>query len=390
VTAPRVRTVGIDGRSLVVQPTGVGRYVRNLVRAMAGKDPSIALRLYLPAEPEGETLDPSVESVLLAPPLGALAPRLDNVFSWNHLRLPAHLLRRRVDLLHSPFYTLPALCPCPAVVTIHDITFDLHPEWFTAKARLAFSGFAASSARKARHVLTVSECSRRDIIERYGIPPARVTAVPLAPDPVFAPVADAERLAAVRRRYDLGEEYVLHVGSITPRRNVERLLDAFGQVLTRAPHLRLALAGRVEAPSGPLEPGIASRGLSGSVRGIGYVAPSDLPALYAGAAVVVYPSLYEGFGLPVLEAMASGVPVLASATSCFPEVAGGAALLVDPEDTGAIAAGLWSLLSEMPLREALIRKGLARAAEFTWERAARGTLEVYRAALGERGEQAGP
>jgi len=357
--------VGIDGRSLVVQPTGVGRYVRNLVRAMAGKDPSIALRLYLPAEPEGETLDPSVESVLLAPPLGALAPRLDNVFSWNHLRLPAHLLRRRVDLLHSPFYTLPALCPCPAVVTIHDITFDLHPEWFTAKARLAFSGFAASSARKARHVLTVSECSRRDIIERYGIPPARVTAVPLAPDPVFAPVADAERLAAVRRRYDLGEEYVLHVGSITPRRNVERLLDAFGQVLTRAPHLRLALAGRVEAPSGPLEPGIASRGLSGSVRGIGYVAPSDLPALYAGAAVVVYPSLYEGFGLPVLEAMASGVPVLASATSCFPEVAGGAALLVDPEDTGAIAAGLWSLLSEMPLREALIRKGLARAAEFT-------------------------
>jgi len=382
---PREDTVvGIDARSMVVQPTGVGRYVRNLVRAMEGIDPSIGVRLYLPGMPPGGLPGGGARAVFLGPPPGGRALGLDNVFTWNHLRLPMHLLRRRVDLLHSPFYTLPAFCPCPAVVTIHDITFDLHPEWFTAKARLAFSGFAAGSARKARHVLTVSERSRQDIITRYRVAPSRVTAVPLAPDPEFVPIDDPGRLAAVCHKYDLGEEYVLHVGSITPRRNIGRLLDAFGSVRARAPHLRLALVGRVEPPSGPLQPEIEARGLAGSVRAIGYVDQADLPALYAGAAVLAYPSLYEGFGLPVLEAMACGVPVLTASTSCFPEVAGDAALLVDPMDTEAIAAGLWSLLSEMPVRERLIAKGLARAAAFTWDRTARETLSVYRQALGRR------
>ena len=326
-----------------------------------------------------------VEIVFLPVPAGPLVGRLDNVFTWTHLRLPLRLLRGSDDLLHCPFYTLPVFCPCPSVVTIHDITFDLHPEWFTTRGRVAFGGFASASARKARRVLTVSECSRRDIIAAYGVPEERVIAVPLAADPEFRPVEDPATLRHVRRKYDLGETYLLHVGSITPRRNIPRLLEAFSRVRSRAPGLMLALAGRLEEPSPPLAPEIASRGLEGAVKVAGYVDAADLPALYTAATAVVYPSLYEGFGLPVLEAMACGAPVLASNASCLPEIAGDAALLVDPQDVEAMAAGIWSLLADAPLRARLAEKGRARAAAFSWQRTARETLEVYREALaGER------
>jgi glycosyltransferase involved in cell wall biosynthesis len=375
----RTVTIGIDGRSLAGSPTGVGRYVANLVAAMSSMNPEVRLRLLLAAAPQAGARPglAGVETRVLRTPL------VDNVFTWNHLRLPVHLMTRPVDLFHGTFYTLPAFCPAPAVVTIHDITFHLHPEWYTRKARIAFNGFAASSARKARHILTVSECSRRDIIKAYGVPASKVTAVPLAPDPSFGPAQEPAHLAEVRKRYRLGEEYLLHVGSITPRRNLGRLLEAFASVRRRAPHLTLVLAGSVEPPSPPIEAAIGRSGLSGSVRVAGYVRAEDLPALYGGAAAVVCPSLYEGFGLPVLEAMASGIPVLASSTSCFPEVAGDAALLVDPTSTEAIAEGLWSVLSDVALRGRLREKGLARAAEFTWERAARGTLAVYQRALSD-------
>ncbi|HKY32180.1 MAG TPA: glycosyltransferase family 1 protein [Candidatus Polarisedimenticolia bacterium] len=371
-------TVGIDARPMAGQPTGVGRYVANLAREMARIDPGVRLRLYAPSPP-AEPAPPGTRLEILALPGGPFGG-LDNAFVWNHARLPIHLAMRRVDLYHGTFYTLPAICPCPAVVTLHDITFELHPEWFTPRARLALGGFAASSARKARHVLTVSERSRKDIIERYGLPDARVTSAPLAPDPRLRRVEDPARIAAVRDRHGAGEEYVLHVGSITPRRNIDRLLDAFAVVRRRAPHLRLLLAGRVEPPSPPLEPAIQRRGLAGAVLAAGYVPPEDLPALYSGAAAVACPSLYEGFGLPVLEAMACGTPVLASSTSCFPEVAGDAALLVDPLDTEAIAAGLWTVVADPSARSLLVERGLRRASEFTWERTARRTLEVYRMA----------
>ena len=377
----RPMTIGIDARGMTGSATGVGRYVRNLVRAMAGLDPDLLLRLYLPGAgaSAGDCFvgKPGVETTALG------MPWVDNVLAWNHLRLPAQMLRRPVDLFHGTFYTLPAFCPAPAVVTIHDITFKLHPEWFTRKARFAFNGFARASARKARHVLTVSECSRADIISAYGLPESRVTAVPLAPDPDFVAVRDAARLGEVRNLYHLGEEYLLHVGAITPRRNLGRLLEAFASVRRRAPHLTLVLAGTVEPPSPPIEIEINRKGLAGAVRVAGYIRPGDLPVLYSGAAAVVYPSLYEGFGLPVLEAMACGIPVLASSTSCFPEVAGDAALLVDPHSTEAIADGLWSILSDTVLRESLTRKGLARAASFSWDLAARATLKVYREALAE-------
>lgn len=369
--------VGIDARPLARQPTGVGRYVRNLVRALSALEDPPELRLYLPEEIAAAPASGAREEILRTP--AALRP-LDNMFTWTHARLPLHLARHKVDLLHGAFYTLPALCPCPAVVTIHDITFDLHPEWFTPRARLAFSGFAAASARKARHVLTVSECSRRDIRARYGLPADKVTAIPLAADPDLRRVEDAAEVASARARHDLPVRYLLHVGAITPRRNIPRLLEAFARARSAAPDLALALAGPVEEPAEPIEPLLRRLGIEPWVRRLGYVPPDDLPALFSGALAVVYPSLYEGFGLPVVEAMACGVPVLAGNGSCFPEVAGDAALLVDPLDVEAIAAGLRSLIEDAGLRDRLAHAGRDRAARFTWEATARGTMAEYRRA----------
>ncbi|MGH9866843.1 MAG: glycosyltransferase family 4 protein [Candidatus Polarisedimenticolia bacterium] len=371
--------VGMDARPLSRQPTGVGRYVLNLARALARLNEPIFLRLYVPG-PASAAMAPDLPQEALGMPRGALR-RLDNAFTWTHARLPLHLARHRVDLLHGTFYTLPLVCPCPAVVTIHDITFDLHPDWFTPRARLAFGGFAAASARKARHVITVSERSRRDICERYGIPPAKVSAIPLAPDPGFVRVEDPASRAAVRARYATGDSFLLHVGAITPRRNIPRLLEAFARVRQDDRGLTLVLAGPVEPPSPPLEPLIDRLGLRGAVRLLGYVATEDLPALYSAAAAVVYPSLYEGFGLPVVEAMACGTPVLASDGSCFPEVAGDAALLVDPTDTEAMTQGLRSIVRDEATRVRLVQAGGLRAAGLRWEETARRTLAVYREAM---------
>ncbi|HZE89045.1 MAG TPA: glycosyltransferase family 1 protein, partial [Verrucomicrobiae bacterium] len=268
--------------------------------------------------------------------------------------------------------------PCPSVVTIHDITFTLRPEWFPWRSRIAFGLFARRSARRAAHVLTVSEASRRDLIGAYGLSPGGVTAIPLAPDAAFSPRGERESVE-VARRHGLALPYLIHLGSLHPRRNLPRLLDAMA---TLPPGVSLALVGRCERPYTSIEPMIRARGLEPRVRHLGYVPEADLPGLVSGAIALVYPSLYEGFGLPVVEAMACGTPVLTSDVSALPETAGGAALLVDPSSTEAIARGISDLIASASLREALREKGLARARDFSWRRTALATLDVYRSALG--------
>src|SRR5262245_4877065 len=306
-----------------------------------------------------------------------------NVLAWTHRDVPRLLRREPVALAHFPFYTLPLSLPCPAIVTIHDVTFSLHPEWFPLRARVAFGLFAPRAARRAAHVLTVSERSRRDIIERYGVPAGRVTAVPLAAGATFTPRSD-EEIERAARLHGLKRPYLLHLGSLHPRRNLDRLLDAFAGLGEEAANVTVVLVGRLERPYRALDPMIRARGLAGRVVHLGYVPDEDLPAIISGALALVYPSLYEGFGLPILEAMACGTPVVTSNVSALPETAGDAALLVDPLSTGEIAKALRSIMTEPDLRARLREAGLARASGFSWRRAAEGTLAVYRSVLGER------
>ncbi len=371
---------GVDGRPLLGEPTGVGRYLRNILREMVDLAPDLTLRLYLDREgDDGLGSHPRIERRRLKGSRGR------NVVTWTQWVLPGMIRSEPVSLAHFPFYTMPLFLDCPSVITIHDITFSLHPEWFPWKARISFAALAPWSARRADHVLTVSECTRRDLARRYGLHSSRVTVVPLAADPAFSPRTPAEA-GQVASRLGLTPPYLLHLGSLHPRRNIERLLDAFAELAGGRPEVQLVLAGRVEAPWTTMDPMIAERALEGRVVHLGYVREEDLPALVSGAAALVYPSLYEGFGLPVLEAMACGIPVITSNVSALPEVAGDAALLVDPRSREAIAAAMRSILDEPRLRERLIEAGLRRASGFSWRRTAEGTLAAYRAVLARPGQ----
>jgi len=294
--------------------------------------------------------------------------------------------RLRIDVLHSPHHTTP-LAPCGyrRVVTIHDLTFFLLPERYPTTRRLYFQLMTRLSARVADAVIVPSEAVKGDVTRILGLPRERVFVIPEAAGPAFHP-QDAVAIEAVRRRYGLEGPFLLSVGSLEPGKNRERLLQAFARVRARGLKHSLVVAGQRawryegEAP-------LARRlGLADSVRFLGHVPQADLPALYSAADLFVFPSLYEGFGLPALEAMACGTPVVASNVSALPEVVGDAALQVSPLDVEALAGAMERLLRDDRLRSDLRERGLERAARFSWEKAARQTVEVYHRVVEARKE----
>jgi glycosyltransferase involved in cell wall biosynthesis len=301
----------------------------------------------------------------------------ENNLTWNHLALPLQLRRDRIDLLHSPSYTLPLWRGRPAVVTIHDVSYERHPEWFPPKARLFNRVFSRFAARVAAVVLTDSEFSRQEILDVYRVPPERVVAIPLAAGSQYRPPEDHTAAERVRARYGLGAPLILYVGNVIPRRNVPLLVAAFAQVCReRAAHLAVVNAG----PQAQAQLAVLARecGVVGDVTCLDYVPDEDLVALYHAAAAFVWLSVYEGFGLPPLEALACGTPTLVANASCLPEVVGDAALRVDPHDPAAVAGALTQLLTDDALASDLRARGPGRAAEFSWRRTAEETLAVYR------------
>ena len=303
---------------------------------------------------------------------------------WTQWAVTRAAERRGAGLLHMPTGVGPVRCRLPVVVTIHDLAVLRFPErfrtWFRNYARFVLPRVAAQAAK----ILTVSEASRTDIIERLNQSPERVVAIPNGVSPAFRPRSeDPDEMTALRLRYKLPSRFAITVGSVEPRKNLVRLLHAVQALRSDAATSDVQLVH--VGPQGWLNRDVAQTyrelGLESAVRFLGYVPAEDMPALYSLARLLVYPSLFEGFGLPVLEAMACGCPVVTSNASSLPEVAGNAAVLVDPTSSESIADGVRRVWIDTALREKLRKLGLDRATQFSWERAARKTARVYDSVL---------
>jgi glycosyltransferase involved in cell wall biosynthesis len=289
--------------------------------------------------------------------------------------------RDRLDIIHDPFGVSPffvprRVAPFGRVLTLHDMIPFIYPETHARLTNMLFRRYIPRSLRFVDRIITDSESSRTDIVRFLRFPAERVNAIPIGAAPHFAPTSPEER-QRVRQRYGLPNNYILTVGSLNPRKNLETLFSAFHQLLQRSLPHKLVIVGPTAWKSAGIFQRMRSLGIERDVVLTGFVGDADLPALYGGASVFVFPSLYEGFGLPPLEAMACGTPVVTSNRSSLPEVVGDAGLLVDPHDADAIATAIERLAADSELSAGLIDRGLARARSFTWERAAHAHRRVY-------------
>jgi glycosyltransferase involved in cell wall biosynthesis len=368
--------IAIDARKL--HDFGIGTYVRNLLRHLA-------------------RIDRSTEFVLLCRPQDSeMAPTLgENFRAVSQLSLPysvgeqfavpRDLRRERIDLFHSPHYVLPPLTPCRSVVTIHDCIHLMFPQYLPNRLAYAYArGSMWAATRRAQRVFTVSEASKADILRYFRIPADKITVIYNAIDERFATDLGEERIALARERYQLFDPYVLYVGNIKPHKNVERLIDAFDRLRhTGFDHLKLLIIGDEISKHPGLRRAVHQHKLHKWVRFLGFVPIETLAALYRLAAVFVFPSLYEGFGLPPLEAMASRTPVVSSNASSLPEVVGDAAVLVDPYDPESIADGMRRVLTDADLRADLIARGLQRARAYSWEASVQRIHDIYEEVIAE-------
>ena len=369
--------IGVEGRTLQGRRYGVARYLDNLLRELTAIDTENDYIVYL-----SEQIEPPDSTS------GRLSTRVMKGWpslAWRHLRLPLAMRSDGIDLHFSPAYFLPLIKVCPSIVVVHDLTFKVHPEWFARDRRMMFDQIFWREVKKADRILTVSEHSRGDIVRLLGVEESRVTAIPEAADGRFSPVADAVRLDAVREKFGVPEGFVLTVGAIHTRRNLERLVEslALASESTGRP-LFLLIVGTPAEFSPPVDiEGTAARcGMGGRVRHVEYVSEDDLLLLSNACGLFAYPSIYEGFGLPVIEALACGAPVACSNVTSIPEVAGDAAVYFDPLSTEEMASAIALAVTDVTLREELKRAGPERASLFSWRRTAEETLEVFREVAG--------
>jgi glycosyltransferase involved in cell wall biosynthesis len=296
---------------------------------------------------------------------------------WEQIRLPALTRRYRLDLLHSPHYTMPFMLPCASAVTFHDMTFFLYPQVHKTYKRLFFKSMIRLSAKRANAIIADSDSTRQDILRILKLAPENVTAVPLGVSDVFKRVRTPEALEEIRRRYRLPLKIILCVSELQARKNLTTLIRAYGRLVQQGLEHSLVIAGRKGWMYEELFQAVQSLNLSDRVIFTGYVPEQDLPLLYNVADVFVYPSLYEGFGLPVLEAMACGIPVVTANVSSMPEITGDAGVLVDPYDVDSMANAIRRVILDREFHAELECNELERAKMFSWERTAKETLAVY-------------
>lgn len=370
--------IAIDARKL--RDYGIGTYVRNLVHWLSRLDDDFQYVLFCRPDDVDE--------------LRALGPRFTPVaeLSGNYSvreqwALPLALSRARVDLFHAPHYVVSPLTHCPFVVTIHDCIHLRFPQYLPNRmaARYARS-MMASSARRSQRILTVSEASKQDILHYLGVPASKIEVVYNALDERLATPPTEEEIARVRQRYALDSPFILYTGNIKPHKNVDRLIEAYALLRRQGVvNAKLLIIGDEISKYPNLRRLIHRHQLHPHVRFFGFVSDAMLAILYRLATVFVFPSLYEGFGLPPLEAMAAGAPVITSNVSSLPEVVGDAAVLIDPLDASSIADAMARVIGDSALRADLVQRGHERVLAFSWERSVSRIQQVYRDLAGSTG-----
>jgi glycosyltransferase involved in cell wall biosynthesis len=362
--------IAIDARKL--RDFGIGTYIRNILIELSRLDQTTEYVVLCRPDDinTGDVLGRNFRMVPETAPLYSLS---------EQIRIPLALAREGIEVVHEPHYVLPPAIGCRSIVTIHDCIHLMFPQYLPSRFAYVYAkGSMWCAARKADRVLTVSEASKRDILRFFDIPAEKVVVIHNAIDERFLGAADPTRMDLVRRRYQLDHPFILYVGNIKPHKNIERLVAAFARARNGGPEqLKLIIIGDELSKYPALRQAVHRNKMDTHVRFLGFQPQETLAAFYRLARAFVFPSLYEGFGLPPLEAMACGTPVVTSNVSSLPEVAGGAALLVDPHDTDAIANGIHRAVTDETLRADLIGRGLARARQFSWAQSVGKIHQIY-------------
>ena len=368
----------------------MGQYVRNLVRCLPRAAPDFEFLLLTDRRLPRSIVPEGCRQVVLGLGLAAnsqsvsrFSYQLHSVF-WMNVLVPGVLARERVDLFHGANVVVPLVGRCRCATTIPDLVSMRVPGTFTRFYEFYRRQAVSVAARRAVRIVAISDSTRRDIIELLEVAPAKVTTIHLGVDSSFSPVEVLPELERVKQQLGLPNRFILHVGAVERQKRLEPLMVAAAEILGKGLIDGVVLAGEEGRGSEDVKRVVAELGISAQVRFLGYVAQESMPALYSLARCTVYPSWYEGFGMPVLEAMACGSPVITSNTSSLPEVAGDAGLLVPPGDSEALAGALERVLANERFRNELISKGLARAGQFSWDTCAAKHADLYREVLAAR------
>ncbi len=364
--------IGFNAFFLDRPETGSGQYTRNLLETLA-------------------KVDPTNEYLLISPGPSHPIPNIQYPISnWAKLwfeQISFPRACRHLDLAHVPYFAPPLFPTVPTVVTIHDLIPLILPAYRGSPLIRWYTRLVAVAARRAKAIITVSQASQRDIVRYLHVPPERVHVTYEAASEAFQPLEDETQLAAIRQKYGLPERYLLYLGGFDQRKNVPVLLRAFALLARRQSQARLVIAGQLPTRDSPLFPDprrlTKELGLDDKVVFTNWVPEEDKPALLSGATAFVFPSLYEGFGLPAIEALACGTPVIASNRASLPEVVGDGGILVEPADVEALAEAMEMFLVDEALRNEWRQKALAQATKFSWEQTAQETLAVYRKVVGD-------
>ncbi len=367
--------IGIDARMAYYSKAGIGRYVINLVKALRELNPPEEFVVFQSRKDR---------TPLAAPPFRTSYLWTPSHHRLEQITLPLELWPHRLTLLHSPDFIPPFHFSGLSVITVHDLAFLIYPQILT-KDSIRYYGQIEEAVERADHIIAVSKWTKKDLIEQLGVPEAKITVIYEAAEEIYHPIDPQEAKNKVRELFGLDERFILFVSTIEPRKNVPTLLKAFKIIRERCREdVKLVLVGKKGWLSERVFQMVDELNLHRDVLFLGFLPSEKLLYLYNTASLLVLPSLYEGFGLPILEAMACGLPVVASGVASIPEVTGSAALLVDPEDEEALAAAIRRILKEPEVARELREKGLKRASLFSWKKTAEQTLQVYRKVLKEK------